>query len=128
MHLSGTSAWGLTVSFAMLLVVLSAPVVGAYADRTSNKRALLDANSAAIRALKGRGDDSKLQHVDPRVILPSSLFWQVWQAAVSCVTLYNLFMLPFRWAFIFHSTQVLMTSVTSASIASNEATAKAAAS
>ena len=40
-HLSGTSAWGLTVSFAMLLVVLTAPVVGAYADRTSSKRALL---------------------------------------------------------------------------------------
>lgn len=40
-HLSGTSAWGFTVSFAMLLVVLTAPVVGAYADRTSNKRALL---------------------------------------------------------------------------------------
>lgn len=40
-HLTGTSAWGLTVSVAMLLVVLTAPIVGAYADRTSSKRALL---------------------------------------------------------------------------------------
>lgn len=64
----------------------------------------LSTDALAIRALQGRRVSHAVMPNADGVILPNSLFWRVWTTAMVAVILYNIFMLPFRLAFDFHST------------------------
>lgn len=73
-------------------------------EKVQKKANVLDANSAAIRALKSRTDATQQAQRVPGVILPSSRGWQAWQLLICVVVLYNIAAVPLRIAFAPRST------------------------